>query len=526
MLGYDSPHDVVIVGEGIGGTAVLARRRDPSVESYDWGDLTSGTGSKPFWVFLLPFTLINLAGWMHPPDGRAPAWVIGAIRKLVHLLSVLLTATYVFTFGIILVDLVGYQWARRLAAKAGTAAKLTTLATEQKVGVVLGLLTLLGVVAALVYTAGASQLAFEEQKLSSLQDMDRPGGEPWAADEKLDWQGFFFHPKSARIRFQIHLAVAGACYLMVAALALYRAFVEPGRPIRTTLAIGDLQSAASGLAYVVVMALWATSLFAKRAAGERWTRSGPAIAATLSFGLVNAVVSGTILLLIKQLNRWPARPGALLLKGGPEVNLVDVWGGLVVGFGVAAAVLGVVVIFFPRASTADITDERTSGPGCQINGLPQSLRKSVARSRYFSILARRGGLIAFVLAFSIYVVGVVSVSVRVHWRWFPGLDPPGKTNSILYQVGAYVLPALACSSSSSSARVGRAPGRSRPRCGTSSPSGPGGSRRSPCVPTPNGRYPSSRAGYSTTPRTRRSRAPSSWASTAKGRCWRSPPSPP
>jgi len=444
MLGFDSPHDVVTVGEGIGGTSVLARRLDPSVESYDWGDLTSGTGSKPFWVFLLPFTLINLAGWMHPPEGSAPAWVVGAVRKLVHALSVLMTATYVFTFGIILVDLMGYQWARRLAAKDRTGVGLTGLVTEQKIGVALGLLALLALVVALVYTAGASQLAFEKQKLSSLQDMDRPAGEPWRADERLDCQGFFFHPTSARIRFRVHLAVAAACYVMVASLAVYRASTDAGAPIRKSLALGDLQSVVSGLAYVGVMALWATSLFAKRKAGERWARSGPAIAATLGFGLVNAVVSGAILLLIKQLNKWPNRPSAApLLRGGPEVNLVDVWGGLVVGFAVAALALGIVVIFFPRANTGDITDTRTSGPGCQIDGLPPSLRKSVARSRYFSILARYGGLIAFVVAFSIYVVGVVSVSVRVHWSWFPGLDPPGTTNSVLYQVGAYVLPALA-----------------------------------------------------------------------------------
>ncbi len=443
MLGFDSPHDIVIVGEGIGGTSVLARRQDPSVESYDWGDLTSGTGSKPFWVFLLPFTLINLAGWMHPPVGSAPAWVIGAIRKLVHALSVLLTATYVFTFGIILVDLTAWQWSRRIAAKEGVPVALR-LATEQKVGVVLGLLALLGVVVALVYTAGASQLAFENQKLSSLQDMDRPGGVPWGAEERLDSQSFFFHPTSARIRFRIHLAVAGTSYLMVVALVVYRAFLAPGRPLRQTLAIGDLQSVTSGLAYVGVMALWAMSLFAKRNAGERWTRSGPAIAATLGFGLVNAVVSGTILLLIKQLNKWPARPAkAPVLKGGPEINLVDVWGGLVIGFSVAAVVLGIVVIFLPRASTDDITDERTSGPGGQIDGLPASLRKSVARSRYFSVLARRGGLIAFTVAISIYVVGVVSVSVRVNKGWFPHLDPPKDTNSLLYQAGAYALPALA-----------------------------------------------------------------------------------
>lgn len=448
MLGFDSPHDAVVVAEGIGGTSVLARRTDPSVESYDWGNLTSGTGSKPFWVFLLPFTLINLAGWMHPPDGGAPPWLVARIRELVHVLSGLLTATYVFTFGVIFVDLMGYQWAGRLAARAdvnGNVVKATSVVAEQKLGVALGLLALLGVVGALVYTAGASQLAFENQKLSSLQDMERPRDTPWGADEKLDSQGFFYHPEAARRRFRIHLILAVACWLLVCGLAVNRTFLDTAHTLEEQrLELGDLLTVSSGLAYLGVALLWITSLGAKRKVGERWARSGPAIAATLGFGLVNAVVSGTVLLLLKQLNKWPRRPvGAPVLMGGPELNLVDIWGGLVLAFGVAALVLGIIVIFSPRAKIDDIRPGRGSGPGCQIDGLPKSMRKAVARARYFSILAKRGGLIAFVVAFGIYMVGLVSVAVRLllarSWR----LPDPTNTGALLYQAGAYVLPALA-----------------------------------------------------------------------------------
>lgn len=440
MLGYDSPHDVVIVGEGMGGTSVLARRGDPTVESYDWGDLTSGTGSKPFWVFLLPFTLINVAGWMHPPDGGAPPWLLSAGRGLVHALSGLLTAIYVFTFAVILVDLMGYQWAARLAAGDGATGGAGVV-TEQKLGVALGLVALLGVVVALVYTAGASQAAFEKQPLSPLQGMARPTDTPWTAGERLDSQGFFFHPEAARKRFRVHVGLAGLCYVLVCVFSFVR--ITDGEP-GGRLELDHLLSVCAGLAYLAVGLLWATSLGAKRKPGERWTRSGPAMAATLAFGLVNAVVSGAILLLINQLNRWPHRPdSAPVLKGGPEVNLVDVWGGLAIGFAVAALALGVVVVFFPRASADDVTPERGSGPGCQIDGLPPSMRKAVVRARFFSVLARKGGLIVFAIAFAIYAVGVVAVTVRVDWTWFPGLEAPRTTSAALYQVGAYVLPFLA-----------------------------------------------------------------------------------
>ncbi|HET7721999.1 MAG TPA: hypothetical protein VFK43_18655, partial [Acidimicrobiales bacterium] len=385
MLGFDSRQDIVIAGEGVGGTSVFARRNDPSVESYDWGDLTSGTGSKPFWVFLLPFTLINLAGWMHPPDGRAGPGLIQAIRGLVHLLSALLTAMYVFTFGIILVDIVGYQWTRRLTTPA------EEIVWQQKAGVGVGLLALLGVVGALVYTAGTSQAQFEQQPMSSLQDMDRPGDEPWKPGERLSWQGFFFHPLAARRRFRAHLLVAIGCWLLVCGLAVYRTLIEPyTTEVATPLDLHDLLSVASAIAYVAVALLWLTALGAKRRPGERWTRAGPAIAATLAFGLVNAVVSGTILLLIKQLNKLPNRPAnpAATLQPGPEVNLVDVWGGLALGFLAVAIVLGVIVVFKPLASTEDVEPDRSSGPGCEVDGLPGSLRKPLARARFLAVLAR------------------------------------------------------------------------------------------------------------------------------------------
>ena len=438
MLGFDSRQDIVIAGEGVGGTSVFARRNDPSVESYDWGDLTSGTGSKPFWVFLLPFTLINLAGWMHPPEDRAAPGLIQLIRGLVHLLSGLLTAMYVFTFGIILVDIAGYQWTRRLTDSA------EEIVWQQKAGVGVGLLALLGVVGALVYTAGTSQTQFEQQSLSSLQDMDRPGGEPWKPGERLGWQGFFFHPLAAHRRFQAHLLIAVVSWLLVGGLAVYRTLLEPYTDYKTPLDLHDLLSVVSGIAYVAVALLWLTALGAKRRPGERWTRAGPAIAATLAFGLVNAVVSGTILLLVKQLNKLPSGPvNPVPLQPGPEVNLVDVWGGLTLGFLAVAGVLGTIVVFKPLAGTEDVAPDRSSGPGCEVDGLPGSLRKPLARARFLAVLARRGWVLALLVALSIYLVGLVSVTLRVEWTPFPELPAPSNQNAPLYQVGAYALPALA-----------------------------------------------------------------------------------
>ncbi len=37
LLGFESLTDVEVVGEGVGGTEVLARRNDLGVEGYNWG---------------------------------------------------------------------------------------------------------------------------------------------------------------------------------------------------------------------------------------------------------------------------------------------------------------------------------------------------------------------------------------------------------------------------------------------------------------------------------------------------------
>jgi hypothetical protein len=67
LLGECHPEDVVEIQHGYR-TGVWARRRDPSVRGYLWGGLTSGAKLQPLWVLLLPFTLVNVAGWMHPPS--------------------------------------------------------------------------------------------------------------------------------------------------------------------------------------------------------------------------------------------------------------------------------------------------------------------------------------------------------------------------------------------------------------------------------------------------------------------------
>jgi hypothetical protein len=72
------------------------------VEAYEWGRLTSGTRTSSVWWILLPFTLINVAGWMFRPtaddQGRPDEPVRSSLwygRLLVVMGGLAMTAVYV-----------------------------------------------------------------------------------------------------------------------------------------------------------------------------------------------------------------------------------------------------------------------------------------------------------------------------------------------------------------------------------------------------------------------------------------------
>ncbi|MET8468128.1 hypothetical protein ABZY90_28875 [Streptomyces sp. NPDC006422] len=62
-------------------------------EVYDWAALTSGGAMRSLWLFLLPFLLVNVAGWMRPhrPTGRPLSLMYGfGVRLLGLSMTVLL----------------------------------------------------------------------------------------------------------------------------------------------------------------------------------------------------------------------------------------------------------------------------------------------------------------------------------------------------------------------------------------------------------------------------------------------------
>jgi len=454
LLGFDLPTSVETVGEGVGGTVVIARRDDVTVEGYDWGDLTSGSGSAPFWVFLMPFTVLNAAGWMHPTTrGLRPL-----CRAMVHVLSVLLSLTYVFSLALLLVDLVGYQWTRRVFCPnlAATCAHETVIA-QQRFGVAAGMVLLLAAIGALVVIAGRTQVRFERvappRALRERAARARAGdGSP---PEGLADPNFFWRPQEARRLLWVHLVALGLGLVTVGVAALRQMFAHPSNPTlhhslhldRLLVAVNVPSAVAVGLLWLA----WIVAVARRPPPGRsRWqpAGAGPAIAATLAYAPFVAVYSGTLLVAVKRLSDWPKRTmhGVPGLDVGGAVAFVDVWGGVIVAAALLAGVAALLLLRKPHGQTNDIPN-RTSQAGRPLDGADPLWRATIASKRSVAWLAHQADWAAVTIALGLWVTTVVSFLIRTRWfhhitipgRWFHHISIPANPTSVLYSVGAYVL---------------------------------------------------------------------------------------
>lgn len=91
-----------------------------TVEAYSWGGLTARGRSRAFWVVLLPFSLINLAGWMVEPPRRSAtngdkletlARTSGTKlhETFVQWIAILTTAMYVMWAALISMNTLAFQ---------------------------------------------------------------------------------------------------------------------------------------------------------------------------------------------------------------------------------------------------------------------------------------------------------------------------------------------------------------------------------------------------------------------------------
>ncbi|HEX3929121.1 MAG TPA: hypothetical protein VHW64_00340 [Nocardioides sp.] len=84
------------------------------LEGYHWGKYTSSSWVKGLWLVLVPFGLVNAAAFMvaRPPQRRWRwHWLYACVQSLIRVIGIGVTCTFALATGLIVVDLVAWQWA-------------------------------------------------------------------------------------------------------------------------------------------------------------------------------------------------------------------------------------------------------------------------------------------------------------------------------------------------------------------------------------------------------------------------------
>ena len=425
LLGLRSRDDAVVVGEGRG-TVFLARRADSegrNVEGYDWGALTSSSPLQPLWILLLPFTLLNVAGWMHPSFESAKHRQIDLIRMLVQVLGILLTVTWTLWTAILLVDLAGYQLVGRLWGQRWSG-----------LGVAAGIVVTGAAMFALFWIGRSTKKEFEAR--APVPDVLADDATPrsWKREETLRSPAFFAHERDVDKGLSLHLLAAGIalCAVAIKSAAAFGA----NRLLLGQLftPVGGLQI---GLLILLALASWSTG---GQVPGTRRPRMRAAVAATIAVALTNGCFSALVLLVGRQvIAEVNAGPTSIAKPWGPELALLDIF----LFVALVWAVFGAVFVWrWARSGSAADLATRTSWIGEELDGVEPSYRKKVARTRGLAEAGHRADALLSFFASSFLIFGLIAATLRVDPSWNPllWLQPPDATD-VGFRVAQWLLPA-------------------------------------------------------------------------------------
>ena len=92
-------------------------------EAYSWGGITSANRIRALWILLLPFALVNVAGWMFPHDGQADSMLdregtTPEQRKIfvLRLFGLSVTVTYAAVIASVFVGIIAESCRRECSA--------------------------------------------------------------------------------------------------------------------------------------------------------------------------------------------------------------------------------------------------------------------------------------------------------------------------------------------------------------------------------------------------------------------------
>ena len=426
LLGVADASDLVQVG---GDTAApfMARRDDPGVEGYVWGRLTSKGVLQPLWLLLLPFTLVNVAGWTHPPerDGRFGGWhPLPLLRFFVQLIGLGLTATYVLWLGNVAVNgLLGVETVLGVTPSRGA-----------KIVVAAALLYL--VVLAHLVVARKVQAGFEGfpgpggrrpgtgetgpgvgQVISELGAPFTPrgvkalGASVGRADD-LSSNGFWQRALESRVVLALHVLVGLAAATWVTVQSLIRAdpvYLDAlSATVRTDptkanlqlglLATGFTEGLLWTLAALGVLQLLGWRLWPRDRSEPRFRFLAPMTAAATGVGLGNGFLYGITVLVLHDRGRVEAL-------------------GMAFGVATVAWVVGGVGLLLwlaaskrrHRREARATVPENTAEPGRALNGATPQMYDRIGWARAFSDAGRNGDVLMTLAQVVFIVVGLLEL---------------------------------------------------------------------------------------------------------------------
>ena len=294
------------------------------VRIFRWGDLISDNWWLPFWVVLAPFTLANVAGWMHPANApRRAAWC----RRVAHLIGISLTITTTAWVAHLLIDIVAWQGLVGLNVWVHHPLRRLWLGVA---------LTLVGILASFAL-AGRTRAAAEAVAPSTAAPETRGGVDD---DERVFNPAFFAHEPDLAFLSVVHQLAALGTLAATTMLALHRAGTQPvpvpGVP--NPLRLGDVFSTIGAVQWAGVAVLAIIGLERPGLLARRWRISGPAVAMGLAVLMSNAGWSGVVLVTRRALSM--RADGQVVL--GSEVALLEGFTAGVVAAAAMATVLAIV----------------------------------------------------------------------------------------------------------------------------------------------------------------------------------------
>jgi hypothetical protein len=380
-------------------------------------------------LLLLPFTLLNAAGWAHAPSKTGAGDAASRItRGSIIVLGWLVTATTALWVADLLIDYVGYQWLYR--ATGGAPIRIAFLpwwhpsltpSFIQCAGPITGAILALGLL------FGAWVLAGRVRGAS-----DEPGGGYPSFDPRssLADPGFFQRRASWAASSLVHFTIAGLAIVGAAFLGVSAGLASPS-PSRTSIDVLVLTFVGAEIAVLSFTGVFVIVrlMRGKPSGAPSWA------CATLAVVLENAFFAGCLLWVSVHLPTYLTGGSVTPLSLGRELALLEV-------FFYVAAVWALIVTALVLRRTRLRGIHRTCDEG---ETIPAEWVNAVRRAQGTARVIRRIDAVLVALA-----IGAVAIWVGVGlwridaswsdppWRW--AVESP-RPQAIAYRATAWFLPA-------------------------------------------------------------------------------------